>query len=309
MSRLLVTSVDKSWYDELAIISSYYEAEFEKIIKQHVKNVFPDYYTISYKKTVTADYKEDKKPDLALIHKDYSNWWIIEVELNAHPLSHVISQVDVFSNGNYNSIETADYINNQCKKELNINLDINSLRKLIANEQPRVLVIVDEPKHDWEEKLAKFDAQLFVFQVFKNTAGSEAYRLNGYYPETILAESHCKYVNNLPNTLEIINPSIFEIDDESIILNQFAIIINDIKMHIKKISGISKIFEILKNLYVNKNDKDKIRIKYNGRITLWIKFDSKEKVLLRAIGINSVPVNHDYVLYRDALGTLNLKMN
>ena len=109
MSRILVAS-EARWYEEQNIIASYYEAEFERKIRQQVGAVFPDYYTSSFKREIEAYQKESRKPDLAMVHKDFRDWWIVEIELVGHPLSHVIDQVSVFTHGNYNSIRIADYL-------------------------------------------------------------------------------------------------------------------------------------------------------------------------------------------------------
>jgi len=268
MARLLVAA-ESCWYDELSLIASYYESEFEKTLRQHVNNVFPDYLTISYKIPVTARQRESRKPDLAMIRRNYNDWWLVEVELSDHPLQHVIEQVEVFTQGDFNSFTTAKYIIKQNKLENNDELDFDKVRELIKSQQPKVLVIVDEPRPEWDEELKKLNAKLCVFQVFKNTTGHEAYRLDGQYPEVVQAESHCSYPKSPPNMLEILNPKILEINENE-------------EMDINYNGRISKWKRI--------DDRGSIYLKAIGKV-------------------NPVPANKTYVLFKDTQGRFVLKLN
>jgi len=211
MSRILVAS-QKCWYDELNVIASYYETEFERTIRQQVSAVFPDYYTSSFKLEIHTDQKEARKPDLAMVHKDYRNWWVVEVELSGHSPSHVLEQVSVFTQGVYNSIRIANYLKDKNSEENNVQLDYNKLQDMIRKQQPRVLVIVDEPQSEWESMLSKYDASVCVFQVYRSTIGDESYRLNGKYPECYYGESHCRYSPIMPNLLEVFSPSLLGVN-------------------------------------------------------------------------------------------------
>lgn len=269
MARLLVP-VNNSWFDELSIIAAYYESEFEKTLKAHIEEVFPDYITISYKKKITAENREPKIPDLAMINRDYRDWWIVEVELADHDFfTHVIPQVEVFANAELNAYETTDYIIRKIAEEEKPAVDRNRLLSLIRNENPKVLVIVDEPKPEWEKYLLKYDTKLCVFQVYKDTNGKEAYRINGSYPEIIEFDSHCVFHKSLSNTLEIKN----------------GIVLSDI------------------------NDEE-IKIWYNKKITLWKRLSiSSNSILLKAVGMNQLPVNESYVLCRNTQNQLTIKQN
>jgi hypothetical protein len=272
MARILVTS-EESWYDELAIITSYYESEFERKIRQHIASVFPDYYTISFKLTVEAEQREPKKPDLAMIRKDYKDWWIVEVELGGHTLDHVREQVIVFREGIYNRYKVAEYIFKKCKTENSINLDEEKLIEMIKAQQPNVLVIVDDAKPDWEAQLKKYDVQVCIFQVFLNTNGYESYRLDGKYPEVAHSESHCRYDPKIPNMLIVLSPTILDKNG-------------------------------------NEDGRDEIKICYNGKMSKWKRIDDNGAVYLKSIGkINPIPIRDSYVLFVDAHGRYNLKLN
>ncbi len=212
MARLLVMA-DNSWYDELYLTASYSEYQFQRKIKQHVESVFPDYYTVSFHLPIESEQREARKPDLAMIRKDYKDWWIVEVELSYHNLDHVIGQVKVFREGQYNAFRVAPYINENSKKENKEELDTDKLFQMIKFNQPKVLIIVDEQKKEWEEPLLKYDAKLCVFQVYRNTNGFEAYRLNGEYPEVPQEESHCRYHDKISNLIHVMSPGILKINE------------------------------------------------------------------------------------------------
>jgi hypothetical protein len=207
MSRLLIPH-ENNWYEELSSVAYYGETEFENCIKHYIDKIFPDFYSFQFKKDVKYN-GSIKRPDLAMLKKDYSDWWIIEAELKQHPLNHVKPQVETFINGEYNYIITADYIRKQIKNLYKLNLDIEKIRNLILEKTPKVMVIVDDENDEWENELKSIGANLCTLQTFKAFNGNQAYRLVGNYPIIETSRSHCRYHKTFRNTLEIINPEIF----------------------------------------------------------------------------------------------------
>ncbi len=301
MARILFP-IEESWFDELKVVSSYYESELENTILSHVETVFPNYVAIPYKKDIYASgVSQGRAPDLALINKDYSDWWIVEVELEGHDLKHVKSQVNVFVNGSYNSYEVAKYIKTKDKQHL---LNVENLQKMIGDFQPNVMVIVDEHVAAWKEDLEKLGAKICVFQVFKNKEGHRAYRLNGHYPFIFTNDSHCKFLKSPPNILEVQSPEWF---------------IQGLKRSYtpskKRFDWFSK--ESWASLFLNQATdsetdflKDReIEIDFIGKISRWQLLDYDDKILLKAIGMNMVDVNGNYRLYADEYFNLFLKPN
>ena len=89
------------------------EAEFTNALLTKRFELFPEFHVCRFEVLVEAPYV-NKKPDLAIIDKKYTNWWVVEVELNHHPLkNHVLPQVSAFAEGNYNQ-KHADYIMRFC---------------------------------------------------------------------------------------------------------------------------------------------------------------------------------------------------
>lgn len=268
MSRILVAS-EARWYDELNAIASYYETEFERTIRQQVGAVFPDYYTSSFKLEIYTEQKEARKPDLAMVHKEYRDWWIVEVELGGHPFTHVFEQVSVFSQGIYNSIRIAKYLKDKNREENAVDLDLNDLQNMIKKQQPKVLVIVDEPQSEWAAELTRFGASICVFQVYRNTVGEESYRLDGDYPECYYGESHCRYLRSKPNVLEILTPTLLGVEEGE----EVSIFYNDKSTRWKRI-----------------DDGTSVYIQLIG-------------------AVNPIPTNYSYVLFKDAHDRLILRVN
>lgn len=209
-SKLLILN---DWYEEFEP-GTYVEDDLEKTIMARSSDVFPDFYTLPLRKRI--EYKgEFKEPDLCLIKKDYSEWYVIEIELAKKPFEgHTESQIRVFSNGKYNSAEISKYLHGK-----NNNLDIILLKKLISKELPRVLIIVNEyPK--WADKLKKYPRTgILIFSMFDHPDGVEAYSIDGEYPILEVERSRCKFPKYPANTLIVSSPKILHIKDgEQIII-------------------------------------------------------------------------------------------
>src|SRR4051812_29337503 len=113
MSRVLAP-FKKSWFYELRALGYYSEGELESTIQQHVVSLFLDYYVFPFKKGVKGNVTGvTKKPDLAMVRRDFQGWGMIEVELDTHQLSHVIEQTQVFVGAKFNALDVATYMRRQ----------------------------------------------------------------------------------------------------------------------------------------------------------------------------------------------------
>ncbi len=183
-SKLLIFD---EWFDEFEP-GTYVEDTFEKTIIAKANFVFPDYYTLPLKQTI--EYNGDsKQPDLCLIKKDYTEWYVVEIELAKKPFEgHTESQIRVFSNGKYNAKEITTYL---LKKKSS--LDKLRLFKLIQRELPGILIMVNEyPK--WSDKAKAYPRTgILVFGMYDHPDGVEAYSVDGEYPILEIARSRCKF--------------------------------------------------------------------------------------------------------------------
>ena len=122
-----------------------YEKDYQGFVKKLAPKLFPDYHILDIE-LKTASYKTDSSPkkcDLLFVKKDYSEWWVVEVEMYHHSIdNHVRPQVEVLASGEYNESHANIIL------EKYSNLDSRKIAELVTESIPRVLVLVndDAPK-------------------------------------------------------------------------------------------------------------------------------------------------------------------
>ncbi|MDY0143611.1 MAG: hypothetical protein RBR97_17135 [Bacteroidales bacterium] len=203
-SKLLILD---DWYEEFEP-GTYVEDSLEKTIIARSIEVFPEYYTIPFKKTIEYN-GESKQPDLCLIKKDYSRWYVIEVELsNKQFTGHTESQIRVFSNGKYNASEISKYL---VRKQPELNEC--DLKKLILKDDPGVLIMVNEYP-EWAKEAKSYPRTgILVFGMFDHPDGIEAYRIDGEYPIIEIERSRCNFPKYPANMLIVSSPNLLNIDN------------------------------------------------------------------------------------------------
>jgi hypothetical protein len=165
--------------------SSFHEGEFERIITLQAPFLYPDYYVIPFKKTVSSPHG-NSKPDLVFIAKDYKDWYVVEVEMTYHNFSsHIEPQMRNLSAAIYDDINVVNYI---CQK--NLKLDTTKASKLIHDEPVKLLLILNEFNADWAKELSnKYSVITSAFNVFQNNASEvqidpiyQAFMISRNYP-------------------------------------------------------------------------------------------------------------------------------
>ena len=203
MAKVLIND---DWYEPIDP-GTYYEQEFEKVLIQRSSAIFPEYFSVPFKKTVSSEY-DSAKADYALIEKKYREWWIIEVELSNHSLSgHVLPQVETLVKAQYGS-EEAEYLASKSDQ-----LELNLLYNMMKGLTPRVLVVLDRPMPKWVNPLEKYDAKLAVFEILRSKHDRYIYRINGFIPSAspdVL--SICRLDPNIPMLLTVCSPAVLEVD-------------------------------------------------------------------------------------------------
>lgn len=182
MARILIPHNGKNvWFEQIAP-STFSESEIENRIILHAPTVYPEYHVLPFKLTVESE-AGNKSPDLIFIAKDYSDWWVCEVELGNHNLtSHIEAQVEVFTEALYGERE-AKYI---CDKAPF--LDYDKTLKLFQDLSAKVIVIANEPKKEWGKPLRKYGAVVAVFELFRSEDNDEIFRVNGEYPSRYIKQ-------------------------------------------------------------------------------------------------------------------------
>src|SRR5579859_4433110 len=158
MARILAAD---EWYEPVSP-GSMYEDNFERMVLSRANLLFPEYHAIPFKCLVASD-SETARPDLALVERHYREWWVVEVEMSYHSfVGHVLPQVRTLAKAVYGAQEA----NSLCTNALT--LDRNAVRDMLKGDQPRVLVIVNEPRLDWAQELDRYGARLVALEVFRS---------------------------------------------------------------------------------------------------------------------------------------------
>lgn len=113
------------------------------------------------------------RPDLALVARDHSHWFIVEVELLTHSLEgHVIPQVTAFQYGEPQA---------NCAPILARELGIHVAEaEMIVDRVPRsVVVLANDFDPDWHVSLRALRTQFLSLSRFTTPSGEEAFELFG----------------------------------------------------------------------------------------------------------------------------------
>jgi hypothetical protein len=202
MARILIRSASGfQWFEQVGP-STFSEREFEDRVIAHAPSVYPEYFVIPFKRTVESPLGK-RRPDLIFIARDYSDWWICEIEMGYHDFaSHIEPQVEALTTASYSEAE-ADYI---CAQ--NLEIDRVQTLGLFQVISAKVLVIVNEAKAEWVSPLSRYGAILGVFELFRSENNEELFRVNGEYPSRYIRHiSNCVKHPHIPRLLEVISPA------------------------------------------------------------------------------------------------------
>lgn len=209
MAQVLVTESNK-WYQGIASLKNYYEADLEDRILKHKNEVFKDYYSFKCKFTFENSVGETSDPDMLLISKNFDSWIIVELELGDKTLKHTKKQLRVFTKPKFNVNKLIDY----CKRNApELKGHISKLNALFSSIAPKVLVIYDYYDLKTFEILQKeFDPiSICVFEIYNTKTDSfELYRFSGDYPFVTTDFSFLKERSDNYEIYEVQKPSLLD---------------------------------------------------------------------------------------------------
>lgn len=189
------------WYQEVSPRDFYNENDLERTIQLNLGSMFPEFRVFPFKqKLYNPITKKNSAADLCLIKADYSEWYVIEVELGKHTFSEVEEQIHTFKNCTYDK-SNATYLCNENKRA---SLNLNKLTNLITSVLPTLMVIVNEDKVSWKKDLTKLGCKMCIFQIYNDFEGKRMYRLNGEYPFIYTDFCNCKYEKQVPFAVKVI---------------------------------------------------------------------------------------------------------
>jgi hypothetical protein len=148
------------------------EMEFQSWVAKVLSCVYPNYLCVLFEGSF-AYYDRSYRPDLALVAKDFSHWFVIEVELVSHSFEkHVLPQVRAFCYGTAGP---------DCVSVLSRELGVSSekARTLVELVPRAVVVIANKREPHWEIALGAHNIQLLAVSVFRSKNGLDAVELDG----------------------------------------------------------------------------------------------------------------------------------
>ncbi len=160
----------------------YYDQEvhFSGIVKTELRKLLPDFSILDFSPYILGDEGYRRRPDLALVERNYQMWVVVEVELEKHSLTHhVVPQVRTFVTGRY---DPSHAINLQGKDP---SLDLEKLENLFTYRPPVVSVVVNSRavlEEGWDVLESEHSAHLTFIESFRAEDGDVVVSVSGYLP-------------------------------------------------------------------------------------------------------------------------------
>jgi hypothetical protein len=153
--------------------SAFSEADFEAHAVRALVCGYPEYYCIAFRADFSFE-NQIRRSDLALVHKSFSHWFIVEVELLSHSLmGHVVPQVRCFRYGD--PLSSCAGLLCDAIPQMNYARAISFLQFI-----PRsVAVIVNRSSAEWLSCFRGLDVQMLTLSVYRRNDGQIAHEIDG----------------------------------------------------------------------------------------------------------------------------------
>ena len=177
-----------------------------EIIQQSGDDMFPSHYLASFDLFLARDMEDPVSVDLALVSKDLRAWYLLFVVPSRNAdMESLVARLQS-AKAHLFSVREAQELARHIDA-----LDIRDTLNVIRNT-PNLVVVTDDPRLDWSERLAAFrvETSVMIVEPFPFD-GHYVFRVNGDAPsETGLnVIAACEYHPTIPNCLEVYwnNPS------------------------------------------------------------------------------------------------------
>lgn len=149
------------------------ETEFEHEVVGALARAYSRYVCFLFGGTFVHPECGAKRPDLVLVAKDLSHWFVVEVEIGSHSLEHhVLPQVRAFVYGE----PQAD-----CASSLASKLEISQQRaETLVRLVPKAVAVITNRRDDqWSAAIRALNAQMLVMSRFSSPSGLRAVGIEG----------------------------------------------------------------------------------------------------------------------------------
>jgi len=148
------------------------ETTFEAHVLECLARIYPRYRCVVFGGVFTRDL-DARHADLAIISKDFSHWFVIEVELLSHSLrGHVLPQVRTIRYGDL-ALESAVVLSRE------MSIEVEAAKTLIDRVPRATGVISNGYNHEWALALSAIDVQYLSILPFAAKSGIKGYEIQG----------------------------------------------------------------------------------------------------------------------------------
>lgn len=172
VTRLPSLIIDGNWIPSQRIPWQS-RTRYVQLIMQECEVIFPDYHSAEF--PCLLGKVEPVHADIALVSRDNRSWWVVFVVSNDFDAESLKSLLETAKGHDYGSGELRVLLSQ------NSELTREDLKKLILQEVPSLIVVTDNPLHNWSESLPDHEAKVVVVEPFWYE-GKPIIRVDGEYP-------------------------------------------------------------------------------------------------------------------------------
>lgn len=148
------------------------ESEFEFIVAKALICIYPNYHCFPFAGSFKLE-DNVSRPDIAMVAKDMSHWFVIEVEIISHSLdAHVLPQIRAFRYGEPQS-DCVGILSRELR------MDPGQVETFLLSVPRTVAVIANKRHRDWEISFRSLEVQLLTVSAFSSPAGVQAVEVDG----------------------------------------------------------------------------------------------------------------------------------
>jgi hypothetical protein len=153
--------------------TQFVEIDFEAEVVKALTCLLPDYLCGVFSGAFILE-NERHMADLALIHKSFSHWFVVEVELAGHSFDHhVLPQIRCFRYGEPESSCVTSLV------RAFAGMTREQAEQLLRYVPRYVAVVCNLPDPAWTKALHALDVQHLTVSVYRNRNGRSAHEVDG----------------------------------------------------------------------------------------------------------------------------------
>ncbi|MFC4740780.1 hypothetical protein ACFO3U_12325 [Flavobacterium ponti] len=204
----IYTVTFNKWFYQLKASKHFDEITLQRILLYKFQALLPNHTAIYYDKNISHKNikKLKSKPDFLLWKNDYTEWYVIEVELINHSVNHIDIQLKNFYEGDYSDVDgITDYVNSKVKTMFNQ----ISFKEMLINTQPKIMLISDRIHPTWYDEFQKYECYFATLQIYVDDDENFLYRIGGEFPQEYSTFTYCNFDKRI-RALEIDNGNFFK---------------------------------------------------------------------------------------------------